>query len=107
VFGLRFTPARKRPFRVRAMVASGMLRAARRTAEADRCAVAEGLFALAGFGSIGASASSPGRFKKALDVTGTAAGAASAIIDCQARARASKMTADQLDRDIPSSTSTT
>jgi hypothetical protein len=88
MFNRRFVPARKPPFRVRAMVATGMLRAAQKAAEADRCAVAELLWRVSAFGSVGAAAASPGRYKKALGVTGTAAGAASAILECHARANA-------------------
>lgn len=86
----RFAPVRKTSFRVRATVVGGMLRAARKAAEADRCVVAEMLWRLSGLGAVGASASSPGRYKRALDITGTAAGTASAIIECHARARSSK-----------------
>jgi hypothetical protein len=90
MFGRRFTPVRKTSFRTRAVVANATLRAAQKAAEADRCAAAELLWGLAGLGAVNASASSPGRFKRALDVTGTAAGAASAIVDCHARARSPK-----------------
>jgi hypothetical protein len=74
------------------MVATGMLRAAQKAAETDRCAVAEVLWRLSGFGAVAVSASSPVRYKKALDITGTAAGAASAVTACHARARAPKET---------------
>jgi hypothetical protein len=90
MFNRRFVPARKRPFRVREMVATGMLRAAQKAAEADRCVVAEMLWHLSGFGAVGAAATTPGRHKKALDITGTAAAAAGAIAECQARARLPK-----------------
>ena len=90
MFNRPFAPARKRSFRVSAMVAQGMLRAARKAAENGKCVVAQGLFALSGFGSVGPSASTPRRYLKALSVGETAAGVASAIVDCHARARSPK-----------------